>query len=368
MDRPFVLERFFARYEHTLEVMMSSSDCEPLSAGELFALAGRDPGELLDLPLAYTEARGSARLRHAISRHYPGTSAADVLVVNAPQEAVYWALHTLARPGDRVVVQTPCYQSLRDVPSERGAEVIAWPVVESGGAFVLDFDRLFRLLEERPSLLVTNFPHNPTGACPSPEEWAALSQAVARSGARWFNDEMYRGLAHDDALELPPAAAVVPGAVSLWGLSKSLNLPGLRLGWLVSHDHALLAAIEQKKDWTSICGNALSERCAEVALAIAPTLFRANRARIAAHEAALARFLADRPGTITWTPPAAGPVSLARVETTTASVLSARARDRAKALLVPSTLFDLPDAHVRFGLGRAGFDRWLECLAMALEG
>jgi aspartate/methionine/tyrosine aminotransferase len=368
MDRPFVLERHFAQYEHALGVMLSSSDCEPITARELLGMAGRSPDELLDLTLSYTEARGAERLRRAVSRWYPGTSADDVLVVNAPQEAVYWAMHALVRPGDRVVVQTPCYQSLRDVPRERGAEVIEWPVVPSGDSFAIDFDRLEALLTEPTALLVTNFPHNPTGVCPTQDEWIALAFLVERSGVRWFNDEMYRGLARDDQRELPSAATEIAGAMSLWGLSKSLNLPGLRLGWLVCRDRPVLAEIERMKDWTSICSNALSERCAEVALEVGPALFTANRARIAENEAALGRFLADRPGAVTWTAPTAGPVSLARVHGMTATELATRARDRASALLVPSSLFDLPDTHVRFGLGRAHFDRWLASLDRALAG
>ena len=367
MDRSFVLERHFAKYEHTLEVMLSSSDCEPISARELFAMAGRPTDELLDLTLSYTEARGSARLREAVSQWYPGTTPDDVLVVNAPQEAVYWAMHALVGPGDRVVVQTPCYQSLRDVPHARGAEVVEWPVVPSGDGFAIDFDRLEALLADRTALLVTNFPHNPTGVCPTQAEWIALRSLIERSGTRWFNDEMYRGLARDDASEPPAAASEIAGAMSLWGLSKSLNLPGLRLGWLVCRDRAVLAAIERMKDWTSICSNALSERCAEVALEIAPALFAANRARLFRNEAALAEFLAERPGRLGWSPPAAGPVSFARVHGMTATELATRARESASALLVPSSLFGLPDDHVRLGLGRARFDRWLDCLGRALE-
>ncbi len=366
MDRAFVLERHFAKYEHTLEVMLSSSDCEPITARELFSMAGRSADEIVDLTLSYTEARGSARLRDAVSRWYPGTTADDVLVVNAPQEAVFWAMHALVKPGDRVVVQTPCYQSLRDVPRERGADVVEWPVVPSGDGFTVDFDRLEALLSDPTALLVTNFPHNPTGVCPTREEWTALTLLVEKTGVRWFNDEMYRGLARDDAREPPPAATAISGAMSLWGLSKSLNLPGLRLGWLVCRDHTVLAAIERMKDWTSICSNALSERCAEVALEVAPELFASNRARLFRNEAALAEFLAERPGKLVWQPPSAGPVSLARVLGTTATELATRARERASALLVPSSLFDLPDTHVRFGLGRARFDRWLASLDAAL--
>ncbi len=366
MQRPFRLERYFALHEHRLEVMLSSSDCEPMTARELFDLAGAASDELLDARLGYTEARGSARLRAAIARHHPGCTEDDVLVVNAPQEAVLLSLQALVHPGDRVVVLTPCYQSLWDVALERGADVVSWPVVPRGLGFGLDLSRLAELLADPATLLVTNFPHNPTGACPTREEWAELTLLVERSGARWFSDEMYRGLTRDDSAELPPAASELASAVSLSGLSKSLNLPGLRLGWLVSRDRALLAEIERRKDWTSICANALSEICAEKALAISGELFRRNRARIARNEAALARFLAERGAPLGWTPPAAGPVSLAAVSSGTATDLARRARERGRALLVPSALFELEDRWVRLGLGREGFEGGLARLALAL--
>jgi aspartate/methionine/tyrosine aminotransferase len=355
--RPFALERYFGRHEHQVAHLLGSSDCEPLRTRELLALAGADAGELLDLRLSYTETRGAPALRRALAEWYPGLGADDLLVAGAPQEAILLLLQSCLRPGDRVVVQTPCYQSLSDVAAELGCNVVPWPVrlevLPEGPRAALDFDALPALLTQDTRLLVTNAPHNPTGAMPTRAQWDALAALVRDRGVRWFSDEMYRGLARSDADELPPAASLVGGAVSLWGLSKSLNLPGLRLGWLASRDRALLAAVEQQKDWTSICSNALSEVLAVHALRAAPVLFAHNRARIASNAAAMAAFAARHGDRLAFAPPAAGPVALAQVRRGTATALADAARARAGAMLVPSALFGLDDRWLRIGLGRA---------------
>ena len=362
--RPFLLERYFGRHEHQVAHLLGSSDCEPLRTRELLRFAGAEADELLDLRLGYTETRGAPALRRALAAWYPGCGEDDLLVAGAPQEAILLCLQVLLRPGDRVVVQTPCYQSLGDVAAELGCTVVPWPVRIDGVHAALDLDALPARLTADTRLLVTNAPHNPTGAMPTREQWDALAALVKERRVRWFSDEMYRGLAQGDGGELPPAAGLVDGAVSLWGLSKSLNLPGLRLGWLACRDRALLAAVEQQKDWTSICSNALSEVLAVHALRAAPQLFAHNRARIAANAAAMAAFAARHRELLAFAPPAAGPVALAHVRSGTATALADAARERAGAMLVPSALFGLPDHWLRIGLGRdpdafaAGLQAW----------
>src|SRR5262249_30590841 len=109
--REFQLERYFARWEFKAEHLMSSSDCEAFTVAELLALAGATVDALAGLRLGYTESQGDPTLRARIAGFYPGLDADDVVVTNAPEEAIFlFALAALA-PGDRVVVQTPCYQS-----------------------------------------------------------------------------------------------------------------------------------------------------------------------------------------------------------------------------------------------------------------
>jgi len=357
--RDFLLERYYARHEFTTRHALSASDCEPRTLAELLARTGAPAEALLRHPLGYTETRGAPALRAAIARHYPGCTAEDVLVCNAPEEAIYLAMHVLLAPGERVIVQTPCYQSLKEIARGIGCEVLEWPLVEGERGWRLDLARLDALLERGPRLLVTNAPHNPTGFQPGAGEWRALGERVRARGLRWFSDEMYRGLEPEPGLALEPAAAAVPGALSLWGMSKSFGLAGLRIGWLVTHDAELLARIEALKDYTSICSNALGELAAELALDAAEPILAENRARIADNARRMADFAARHAERLTWLPPMAGPVGLARLHSEPATRHAERVRLDGDALLVPSPLFDLEDRFVRVGLGRASFPQAL---------
>ena len=364
--RPFQLERFYAEHEFSVPLQLSASDCETLSVGELLETVGASPPDLLDLRLGYTETRGAPSLREAIAEHYPGRGAQDVLVGNSPQELIYLAVHALVEPGDRVVVMRPCYASLEEVARSRGAEVIPWTARLQGDVWRFDLDELEELLRTPTRLLVTNVPHNPTGFLPSPAEWERLGRLVEASGARWFSDEMYHRLERSPEDALAPAASLVQGAVSLWGLSKSFGLPGLRLGWLVSADADLLTRAEVHKDYLSICANGVSEALGERALRAAGTLLDRSRARIRANADLMAAFTERHQDHVTWTPPQGGPVSLATLTQESAEAHSARIRSEAGVLLVHSTLFGLEDRHLRIGLGRAEFPQALELWERAL--
>src|ERR1700752_641035 len=139
--RDFQLERFYAAHEFTTPLQLSASDCESLSVGELLRIGGVEPAELLDLRLGYTETRGAPALRAAIARRYPGCSSDDVLVCNAPEEAIFLTMHALLRPGDRVLVMTPCYQSLKEVAKSIGCEGVEWPLVPTATGWSGDLER-----------------------------------------------------------------------------------------------------------------------------------------------------------------------------------------------------------------------------------
>jgi len=364
--RQFLLERYYGQYEFTTPRQLSASDCESLSIGELMELAAIPASELFDLRMGYTETRGAPALRDEIAQLYPRCTADDVLVCNAPQEAIFLSMHAMLAPGDRVVVMTPCYQSLKDVAGSIGCEVVEWALVDTERGWRLDLERLDDLLSDETRLLVTNAPHNPTGYLPSRAEWKRIAGLVEERDARWFSDEMYRGLEPVGDLALEPGASCVPGALSLWGTSKSFGCPGLRIGWLACTDAALLTRIEELKDYTSICSNAPGELLARAALLARDELLQRNRERIAAHRTLVDELCVDHADLLRWHAPIAGPVALARIEGETASAHAGRVRTEAGALLVPGKLFDLDDHYLRIGLGRADFpdaiERWRSVL------
>lgn len=350
----FALERWYARFEFDTRFNLSASDCETMSVRELLALGAGDVDGLLDLRLGYTESAGDPRLREAISALYPGLDEWQVLTTAAPEEGIFLAMHALLEPGDRVVVMTPCYQSLKEIAVSIGCHVVDWPLRLLDGGWSVDLAALEPLLADA-TLLVVNAPHNPTGCLPSAEQWRQIGELAAYHGVRIFSDEMYRGLEPSAGSELPPMASEVPGALSLWGLSKSFGLPGLRVGWLACSDSAVLGRIAHLKDYTTICSSAPSEWLALIALSARETLFERAHGRIA-ENLALLRAMAQRAvRSVAWLEPDAGPIGLLRVHGESAQTLSERARANASVLVAPSRLFGLPDNMVRIGLGRADF-------------
>ena len=61
--REFQLERYFAQWEFEAPYLLSASDCETMSIGELLAIADVSLAKLAELRLGYTESQGNARAR-----------------------------------------------------------------------------------------------------------------------------------------------------------------------------------------------------------------------------------------------------------------------------------------------------------------
>jgi len=364
--RAFQLERYFARWEFTAPYLLSASDCEAMSVGELLDLAGVPLSALAELRLGYTESQGDPALRATIARFHTHVAADDVVVTNAPEEAIFLTMQAVLNPGDRVVVQTPCYQSLFELAVQRGCDVHPWPMVEAGDGWRMDLDRLADLMTAATRLLVVNVPHNPTGYLPSAAEFDAILDLAARRGAWLFCDEMYRGLEYDPANRLPSASDRYPRAISLWGMSKTFGLAGLRIGWLATQDRPTVDALLRLKDYTTICSSAPGEFLARVALEQAEAIIRRNVAIIQANLAHARRFMARWPAVFAWREPLAGPVAFARLLNGSAAAFCERMVHAGGVMLVPSTLFDFGDDHTRWGLGRRNFPDGLAALEAAL--
>ena len=109
--KPFRIEHYYARHEFTAKFMLSSSDAQSRTLGELLSL---EPGARQAMDehwLGYTEAPGAPYLRQAISAIYEMQAPDDVLVVSSAEEGIFVAYHALVGAGDHVIVETPCYES-----------------------------------------------------------------------------------------------------------------------------------------------------------------------------------------------------------------------------------------------------------------
>ena len=121
--RPFQLERYFAQYEFNTRYLLCSSDCESVTIADLLALEPGADSLFQKQWLGYTESTGAASLRREITRLYPGLNPEQILVHSGAEEGIFLFMQTLLKPGDHIIVNWPCYQSLFEVARSIGAEV-----------------------------------------------------------------------------------------------------------------------------------------------------------------------------------------------------------------------------------------------------
>ena len=349
---PFEIEEWYERHEFTAELTLSSSDCETRAVADLLALEPDALERLASLRLGYTEVPGSPELREAIAATYDTVEPDDVLVVAAAEEGIFVVWHALLRPGDRVVVETPCYGSALELARSTGAEVIAWQRRAADG-WAHDLDELERALAGGTRALYVNSPHNPTGIAMSQAAFARVAELCAEREVVLFADEVYRGLEHDPASRLPAACDVLPRAISLGTVSKAYGLPGLRLGWIATRDAELRDAIRALKLYTTICSSAPSELLVAVAVRHHTTLIEECRAVVARGLPHVDELLERHSDILGWARPDAGPIGFPRwAGTTDTRPLCERAVAECGVLLLPGDAYGEP-GHVRVGFGRA---------------
>ncbi len=361
--QPFKLERYFAQYEFSAPYLLSSSDCDGLPMRELLDMADAQCRGLWDnLALGYTESLGHPLLREEIAGLYRGIRAEEVLTI-VPEEGIFIAMQSILRKGDHVICTFPGYQSLYQVAESSGCQVTRWlPEEEHGWRFNPDF--LDEALRPNTRLLVFNFPHNPTGCLPSLEDYRRVLAFARRHDLYVFSDEMYRLLEMDAAERLPPACEEYEKAVSLFGMSKTFGMAGARLGWLATRERELYARLAAWKDYTTICGSAPGEVLVIIALRSREAIIQRHLERIRRNLALLDDFFAAHADLFAWTRPRAGTIAFPRYKGKEgALVLCQRLVSEAGIMLLPSTVYDYDDSHVRVGFGRERFPEGLERLA-----
>ena len=359
---PFETEHFFARYEFTTPYQLCNSDCETVSVAELLQMVEVPLEEFGRLTLGYTEAPGNPELRAAIAAAYPRVSAEEVMVLGTPVEGIYITARAALEPGDEVIVLSPAYDALINVFEHvvGPQNVRKWAFVPAEGEWRLDFDQLIDLITPRTRMLVVNFPHNPTGYLPTPEQFTQIVDLAERHTLVLLCDEMYAGLTHFGTPSIPSAASLTDRAVVLSGLSKTYGLPGLRTGWLVVRDPALRQTVFNWKFYTSICPPAPSEFLALAAWKVREQLRQRSIAQVEANLRLADAFFERWPGLFAWRRPKAGSVALVGMDVSSVSAYAEKMAQEAGVLLLPGGSLGAGDQHFRMGFGRRGFAPALE--------
>lgn len=148
-------------------------------------------------------------------------------------------LKTILNPEDEVIAFAPYFVEYGNyVRNYDGKLVVIPPDVET---FMPDLAVLEEKINERTKAIIINTPNNPSGVIYSEETLQRLKRVIEKKEKELgiiivtISDEPYRELAYDGAV-VPWVPEIIPHAVVVYSYSKSLSLPGERIGWLLIPD------------------------------------------------------------------------------------------------------------------------------------
>jgi aspartate aminotransferase len=141
---------------------------------------------------------------------------------------------TIIDPGDEVIVIRPWFGEYQFYIQNFGGVFVDVP---SGPDFSLDANSIAAALTPRTAAVIVNSPNNPTGAVYSRTELEALAEVLSAHGERSgrfpcvIADEPYRQIAYN-GVEVPSIFGIYAETFVVTSWSKSLSLPGERIGYI----------------------------------------------------------------------------------------------------------------------------------------
>lgn len=361
---PFRLDRFLDGREDA-SFNLAGSVCNQRTMSDVLALEPDAQERLFSLPLEYQPYKGSEALRADLAQSYTDMITPEhILITVGAQEALFSLSHVLLSSGDHVIVQTPCYQQLSQLPESLGCHVTKWAMAADG---TWDLNALEEAMSDRTRLLVINSPHNPTGAHFTASEFEAIIRMARQHGTYLLSDEVYRYLEHEPQRLLPAAAENYERALSLADMSKTYGAPGTRVGWVVTQDEALLRSILEFKDYVTISGSAVGQFLAGIIIRNRQQLIDENRQLLRDNAARLQTFAEDQAGIALRLPVASTTGFIQFTDGTVADVLAEDAYHNHDILIAPGSKFGDYPHYARVGIGSKSFPTAIEAFETYLE-
>ena len=193
----------------------------------------------------YMSNAGFEETRQAIAedlnRRY-GTAyrAENVIMSTGAGSALNVALKTILDPGDEVIVFAPYFVEYKNYIGNFYAETVE-VAPRPDGSFLPDMEGLRKAVTEKTKAIIVNTPNNPTGVVYPETVIRQLAEILVEESERighpiyLISDEPYRELVYGDA-EVPHIPDYYDNTIICYSYSKSLSLPGERIGYVLVPD------------------------------------------------------------------------------------------------------------------------------------
>ncbi len=188
----------------------------------------------------YTSAVGDYETRKAISddlnaRYNVKTQPEEFFLTCGAAPALVSVLRALSNPGGEVLAIAPYFPEYKPFVEEAGLTFRVVPADVPD--FQIDFDALKRMINDNTQAILLNSPNNPSGVVYSRETLQKLRRVITDKvidighTVYIISDEPYRELAYD-GVEVPFVPAIFADTIVCYSYSKSLSLPGERIGYV----------------------------------------------------------------------------------------------------------------------------------------
>lgn len=218
---------------------------------------------------AYSAAQGLESTRAAIAenlnKRFDTHYTADNLYLTMGAAACLSACFTaLIKPGDEIIVIAPYFPEYRIWIEFAGGVCVEVPAREDN--FQIDFDALEQAITEKTKAVAINTPNNPVGTVYTRETLEGLADVLVQAEQRFghdiylISDEPYRELTY--GVEVPWVPAIYPNTLVCYSWSKSLSLPGDRIGYVLVPNEVH----DSREVYLAVCGagRSLGYICAPV--------------------------------------------------------------------------------------------------------
>lgn len=222
----------------------------------------------------YTSAQGDAGVRQACAEYITKThgfecGADDFYMTCGAAASLTVSLNALAQDGDEVIVLAPFFPEYSVFIAQAGMKCVEVKCREED--FQIDFETLENAINDRTKAIIINSPNNPSGAVFSEDTIKKLAEILEKAQDTYnrsifiIADEPYRELVYDADTFVPFIPNYYDNTLVCYSFSKSLSLPGERIGYILVSPKADYA----KEIYFAVCGagRALGFVCA-------PSLFQ----------------------------------------------------------------------------------------------
>jgi len=206
--------------------------------------------------LRYGLIQGEVKLREALAREYPGSSAENFVITNGASEAIDLILRCWNR-GEKVLLPRPYYYSY--LPLIEMAGLV--PVFTDLNEGRIDIEDFKKKVPECKAVMI-NSPSNPTGRVESIETLKEIEKITQKLGIYVISDEVYKDLIYERENYHIEGNHVI----TVNSFSKTYCMCGVRVGYLWSVDKSIVEGVCEIKTHTSMNTNLVGQDMALAAM------------------------------------------------------------------------------------------------------